>query len=68
MTIFKFNILPIEEIERREAFKKEINNCPHCQAPLKFQLEQDPVTHTVQERAQCDACAQHFRFETHQVQ
>jgi hypothetical protein len=68
MTIFKFNIMPIEEIERREAFKKAVNNCPYCQAPLNFQVEQDRTNHTVQEQAQCVHCTQHFRLETHQMQ
>lgn len=68
MTIFKFNIMPIEEIERREAFKKSVNNCPYCQAPLNFQVEQDAANHTVHEQAQCVACTQHFRLETHQMQ
>jgi hypothetical protein len=68
MTIFKFNILPLEEIERREAFKEAVNNCPYCHSPLNFQLEQDQDGQTVHERAQCVQCTQHFRLETHHIQ
>ncbi|MEZ0391475.1 MAG: hypothetical protein ACAH59_04620 [Pseudobdellovibrionaceae bacterium] len=68
MEIFRFNILPLEDVERREAFKEAVNNCPHCGHLLHFQVEIDPVTNSLEEKSHCPSCATHIRTEAHNIQ
>lgn len=68
MEIFRFNILPLSEIEKREAFKEAVNNCPICGHKLSFQHDNDFMTNTLKEEAHCAACAVDIRSETHTVQ
>lgn len=68
MEIFRFNILPLEEVERREAFKEAVNNCPHCGHLLQFQVEIDFLTNSLEEQSHCPSCSAHIRSEVHSLQ
>jgi len=68
MEIFRFSILPMEDIERREAFKEAVNNCPHCGHRLQFQVEIDFLTNRLKEESNCATCAAHIRTEVHALQ
>lgn len=68
MEIFRFNILPLEEIERREAFKEAVNNCPACNAPLQISVEKDFLTNKIKEDCFCEACFMNVRSETYALQ
>lgn len=68
MEIFRFNILPLEEVERRQAFKEAVNNCPHCGQILQFQVQIDLETNLLQEDCHCNACAAMIRSELHSIQ
>jgi len=68
MEIFKFNILPMEDIERREAFKEAVNNCPLCGTGLNFEHEVDFLYNTVTEDCRCSACSMKIRTETYDLQ
>jgi hypothetical protein len=68
MEVFRFNILPMEEVERQEAFKEAINNCPICCASMKFAYHNDYLTNSIKEEAVCEKCALKIREEAHQVQ
>jgi hypothetical protein len=68
MEVFKFNILPMEDLERRQAFKEAINNCPLCGTSLKFEHEIDFLYNKVTEECQCAACSLKIRSETHDLQ
>lgn len=67
MEIFRFNILPLEEVERREAFKEAINNCPHCGAALEFRVEIDLASNLLKEEGHCKACEAQIRTEMHSL-
>ena len=68
MEIFKFNILPLEVVERREAFKKTIHNCPHCETLLEFHVEKDEEQTLIQEDGHCPKCGFQVRSELHPIQ
>lgn len=68
MEIFRFNILPLEEIERREAFKAAVNNCPACNAALQISVEVDFLSNKIKEDCFCDACVMNVRSETFALQ
>lgn len=68
MEIFRFSILPLADIERREAFKEAVNNCPYCGTALDFQHEMDFLSNTLKEDCQCPACATQVRSEIFKVQ
>lgn len=68
MEVFRFTILPMEEIERREAFKEAVNNCPHCGHKLQFQVEIDFLSNQLKEDSSCESCAAHIRTEVHALQ
>ena len=68
MEVFKFNILPMEETEKREAFKEAVNNCPICCKRMEFKYEADFLSNTILEDAHCPECQLQIRTETHSVQ
>jgi len=68
MEIFRFNILPMEDIERREAFVEAVNNCPHCGTSLEFEVEIYETEHQLKEDGHCPSCAVHVRTEVHGIQ
>jgi predicted Zn-dependent protease len=68
MEIFRFNILPLEEIEKREAFKEAVNNCPHCGSVMQFSVEIDFLTNRLQEDSFCQSCTVKVRSEIHSLQ
>jgi hypothetical protein len=68
MEIFRFNILPMADIERREAFKEAVNNCPHCGAALEFQVEIYERENRLKEDGHCPSCSVHVRTEVHDIQ
>ncbi len=68
MEIFRFNILPMEEIERREAFMEAVNNCPHCGEALEFQVEIYESENRLKEAGHCPSCSVHIRTELHGIQ
>lgn len=68
MEIFRFNILPLEEVERREAFKAAINNCPHCHSVLEFRVEIDLASNLLKEAGHCKSCEAQVRSELHSLQ
>jgi hypothetical protein len=68
MEVFKFNILPMEDIERREAFKEAINNCPLCGTCLHFDHDIDFLYNKITEDCRCGSCAMKIRTETYDLQ
>lgn len=68
MEIFRFNILPLEEVEKREAFKASVNKCPNCQADLQFNVEIDFTENRLKEDCFCPHCNHEVRSEFHSLQ
>jgi len=68
MEVFRFNILPMPEIEKREAFKEAVNNCPLCSQHLSFQHETDYMTNSLHEHAYCEKCQMQIREELFTLQ
>ncbi len=68
MEIFKFNILPMDDIEKRQAFKEAVNNCPICNHPLEFKHEIDFLNNQMQEESHCPQCQIEIRNESHSLQ
>lgn len=68
MEIFTFNILPMAEIERRQAFKEAVNNCPICASALQFSHEIDFLSNQVAEACTCPQCNLKIRAETYNLQ
>ena len=68
MEIFRFNILPLEEVEKREAFKAAVNKCPYCETTLQFNVEIDFMQNAIKEECFCPQCNQQVRIETHGLQ
>lgn len=68
MEIFRFSILPMAEVERREAFKEAVNKCPICGSRLSFEYRTDFLKNSIHEEAQCEKCAVKIREEEHEVQ
>ena len=68
MEIFKFNILPMEDIERRQAFKEAVNLCPLCGEQLKFDVEIDFMTLKIKEDCLCQQCQLKIRTEVYDLQ
>lgn len=68
MEILKFNILPMEETERREAFKEAVNNCPLCGHVMDFHHEVDFLFNKITEDCRCQECALRIRTETYDLQ
>ena len=68
MEIFRFNILPLEEVEKREAFKAKVNKCPACEATLQFNVEIDFLTNVLKEDCFCPGCNSQIRSELHGLQ
>jgi hypothetical protein len=63
--IFRINIKPQSEIERHEAFKKSLHNCPLCESNLEFELEGTATPHQLLEKARCPSCDVDIRTEVH---
>ena len=57
MEVFKFNIIPTEEFNKREAFRKAINNCEACGTALEFSYKQLNEFAVLSEEASCPCCA-----------
>lgn len=68
MEIFRFNILPLSEIEKREAFKEAVNTCPICNHRLDFSYETEFMTGKIHEKAACHQCQILIREEDFSVQ
>ena len=68
MEIFRFNILPMSDTEKHEAFKEAVNTCPSCQQNLMFQHELDFNTNTLCEQAYCEHCQMQVREESFNLQ
>ncbi|KYG60855.1 hypothetical protein [Bdellovibrio bacteriovorus] len=67
MEIFKFNILPTEEFNKREDYRKAVNNCDICGGALEFSYEQAAEFHVLQEKAQCPCCSSEKEPRNHRV-
>ena len=68
MEVFRFNILPMADLERRQAFKEAVNNCPVCGETMHFKHESDYLSNSIREIAECAKCHVQIREEEHQVQ
>jgi hypothetical protein len=68
MEIFRFNILPMPEGEKRDAFKEAVNNCPLCSCHLVFQHETDYLSNKLHEQAFCEKCQMQIREEQFTLQ
>lgn len=68
MEVFRFNILPLTEIEKREAFKEAVNTCPICNSHLNFTHETEYLTGSVHEKASCPQCRILIREEDFSIQ
>lgn len=67
MEIFRFNIIPLPDIERREAFKEAVNNCPLCGHQLKFQVDIDYLSLKIKEDCLCQECQLQIRSDVHDL-
>ncbi|MNJ94769.1 hypothetical protein D3C87_124710 [compost metagenome] len=67
MEIFRFNILPQEEILKREAFKNSLSCCQNCGTELEFQYTDFSAYNTLREEADCSCCGQQVSRD-HKVQ
>ncbi|WII71649.1 hypothetical protein QJS83_14365 [Bdellovibrio sp. 22V] len=56
MEVFRFNIIPTEEFNKREDFRKAINNCEICGSALEFSYQQLSEFAVLKEDAQCPCC------------
>jgi len=65
MEILKINVRPACEVEKYEAFRKDLFNCPLCDGTLDFKWSPGPEIHQVIEQACCSACEIKIRTETH---
>lgn|GEM_PF-2323459 len=59
MVIAQFNILPQEEIQRREQRMKTFVSCPLCEHQLSFEHRKESIAeiNLVVEKATCGNCA-----------
>jgi hypothetical protein len=68
MEIFKFNIVPLPDLERRQAFKEAVNNCPLCGQQLDFAIDVDFLSLKIKEDCICQACQLQIRSEVFDLQ
>lgn len=65
MEIFKVRIKPQSEIEKHEAFKKSLHDCPLCETSLQFELEAGNAPFQLIEKAHCPTCDLPIRTTLH---
>ncbi len=58
MEVFRFNIIPTEEFEKREKFRLEEALCDQCGTALEFSYQQLEEHFVLQEDSQCPHCNQ----------
>ena len=68
MEIFRFQILPQQELDRREALKASENNCPHCGGALEFKVEVDVTAQLLSEQCHCPVCTIEVRSGLYNLQ
>lgn len=56
MEILRINILPQEEILRREAFQREVYCCSQCGTPVKLEYTSFAEAPLVREHKECTNC------------
>lgn len=66
MEIFRFNIMPTEEFEKREKFRQDESLCQQCGAALEFSYQQLSSHSVLQEDSQCPHCS-HQKQSRHRV-
>nr|WP_295902421.1 hypothetical protein [uncultured Bdellovibrio sp.] len=67
MEVFRFNIIPTEEFNKREDFRKAVNNCEICGAALEFSYKQENAFAVLQEEAKCSCCDSEKEPTRHRV-
>lgn len=67
MEVFKFNIIPTEEYNKREDYRKAINNCDICGGALEFSYNQMSEFAVLQEDAKCPCCSSEKESTRHRV-
>ncbi len=68
MEIFRFNILPVAEIEKRQAFIKAQHHCPICDSELMMRHQACEFTNSMLEVARCPSCDLKIRSQAFEVQ
>jgi hypothetical protein len=68
MEVFRFNILPLAEVERREAFKMALNQCPICTEQMQFQYDNDFMQNLIKEECFCPKCQLKIRENFFELQ
>lgn len=56
MEVFRFNIIPTEEYNKRENFRTSVNNCDICGGALEFSYRQMEDIAVLQEESKCPCC------------
>lgn len=67
MEIFRFNILPEDEINAKEAFKMSLLNCQVCGTDLNFTHSFHAEFNKIQEEGHCPICCVQMKATTHSV-
>ncbi|RYZ86774.1 MAG: hypothetical protein EOP06_13870 [Proteobacteria bacterium] len=67
MEIHRFNILPEQEIQRREKFKYSLSHCAVCHGGLEFNYFDTLQASQVEEVAHCTDCGRKALNQIHHV-
>jgi hypothetical protein len=68
MEIFRINILPQMEIEKRQAFIKSQHHCPICETELTMRHQACEFTNSMLEVARCASCDLKIRSKSFELQ
>ncbi|MBK9321680.1 MAG: hypothetical protein IPM97_01780 [Bdellovibrionaceae bacterium] len=67
MEILRFNILPEQEIKRREKVKYALNHCVVCHGKLEFSYFDTLEDSKVEEVAHCKDCGRKALNQIHHI-
>lgn len=67
MEIFRFNILPQDEITAKEAFTASVLNCQTCGTDLNFKHSYHAEYNKIQEEGHCKICCTELKPTQHSV-
>lgn len=67
MEIFRFNVVPEQEIKRREKFKYALSHCAVCRGNLEFTYFDTLDEGKVEEVAHCKDCGRKATNQLHSI-
>ncbi|HEY8269584.1 MAG TPA: hypothetical protein VIG33_01745 [Pseudobdellovibrionaceae bacterium] len=67
MEIFRFNVVPEQEIKRREKFKYALSHCAVCHGNLEFNYFDTLDEDKVEEVAHCKDCGRKATNQLHSI-